>query len=474
MTAPSIRLIEHLLSMKESELTPTLAQSASLALLDNVGCGLYGSRQPWGKIVADLVLSERSTGRATLYGAGEPVAPVRAALANGTATHGFELDDIILGALSHPGAVVAPAALAAAECVRATGTRLLLGLIAGYEAMARVGRALGAEHNNRGFHTTGIAGPVAAAVAAGVVMQLPMERLLSAIGIASSSASGIKAFTQGSGGMVKRMHAGRAAEAGLLACELARRGFTGPAQAVDGKFGLLEVIGGSGARAGFLDEDLGRSLAITQVWVKVYPCCGLIHSTAHALEALKQRHQISADQVREIRVCTSRRALDQNGDPEPREPMTAQYSIPYCAGVSIAKDPKDPDAYAERNLWDPAVRKIAALTKLEVDEEMDRQYPAHFGARVEMTLADGRAAHIKILDPHGTPADPCSPAEVEAKFRRLASAGKEPAAIERIIAETRSLASAASLAGFSQALRSGDLDAVETGVALPKERAGAA
>ncbi len=91
--------------------------------------------------------------------------------------------------------------------------------------MARVGAALGHDHNNRGFHTTGIAGPVASAVAAGIVMGLPVETMLSAVGTACSSASGIKAFTQGTGGMVKRMHAGRAAESGMLACDLARRGF---------------------------------------------------------------------------------------------------------------------------------------------------------------------------------------------------------------------------------------------------------
>ena len=150
MTSPSVRLVEYLVFMARAELSPELAQSATLALLDTIGCGLYGSRQEWGRIVRDLVLSEHTHGNATLYGSDKPVAPVHAALANGTATHGFELDDIILGALTHPGAVVVPAALAVAEQNGASGIRLLMGLVAGYEMMARVGRALGAEHNNRG------------------------------------------------------------------------------------------------------------------------------------------------------------------------------------------------------------------------------------------------------------------------------------------------------------------------------------
>jgi len=274
------------------ELPPQLAASARTALIDNLGCGLFGATREWGRMITDHVREEGSRGRATVYGGSETIAPARAALANGTCTHGFELDDIIMGALAHPGAVVVPAALAAAESTQADGHALLRAIVAGYEVMARVGAALGHDHNNRGFHTTGIAGPVAAAVAAGMVMDLPLDALHSAVGTACSSASGLKAFTQGTGGMVKRMHAGRAAESGVLACELARRGFAGPQAGVDGRFGLLEVIGGAHVYPERLDEALGKDFAVNRVWIKAYACCGLIHSTMHALEHLKAAHAI--------------------------------------------------------------------------------------------------------------------------------------------------------------------------------------
>ena len=180
MASPSIRLVEYLACLAATDLRDDLAQSATLALLDTIGCGLYGANQRWGRIIGDLVLS---------------------------------------------------AALAAAEQYGASGSRLITALVAGYEMTDRLSLALGAEHNTRGFHTTGVAGAVAATVAVGIVMGFDASQLHTAIGIACSSASGIKAFTQGSGGMVKRMHAGRAAEAGVLACELTRRGFTGPTAA---------------------------------------------------------------------------------------------------------------------------------------------------------------------------------------------------------------------------------------------------
>jgi len=453
MSSPSLRLIDFLLGLDERELAPVLMEHAMLALLDNVACGLYGAIQEWGRIVNDFVLAEGGEGRATLYGSSRAVASGRAALANGTSTHGFELDDIVQGALTHAGAVVVPAALATAEAHQASGPRLLLGIIAGYEMAARLGLALGAGHNNKGFHTTGVAGPVASAIATGIVMKLPKTQVISAIGIACSAASGIKAFTQGTGGMVKRMHAGHAAEAGVVACELAKRVFTGPAQAIDGRFGLLEVIGGNDTRPDALDAKLGESFAITQVWVKAYPCCGLIHSTSNALELLKREHGLTTGNVREIRILTGRRAVTQNGDPDPRESMAAQYSLQYSAGVAIAKEARDPVAYAQENLFDHDVRTVAGRTRLEVDDEMDRLYPAHFAARALVTTTDGRALERTVIDPHGTPADPCTAEEIEAKFTRLASQVKKPDTVERIRSAARELVAATGLGVFSQALR---------------------
>lgn len=457
MTTSATRFTAYVTSLAERDLTAGLAKNATMALLDNIACGLYGARRPWGRMIVDLVKSEQSRGRATLYGEVEPVAPVRAALANGTSTHGFELDDVFLGALSHPGAVVVPAALAAAETEGASGSRLLLALVAGYETMWRVARALNTAHNHRGFHTTGVAGPIAATVAAGVVMGFEAKQLDSAIGIAASSASGLKAFTQGTGGMVKRMHPGRAAEAGVLACELARRGFTGPQQAIDGRYGLLEVFEGPSARPQLLDEELGKSFAINHVHVKVWPCCSLLHSAVQALESLKREHGLSPAQVRHIRINTSRRVIAQNADPDPRESMAAQYSLPFCAGAALAGDAQDPVTFEPQNLGDANARALMGRTELVEDAEIDGQYPFHFGAKVEVALVSGQVLRAAVLDPHGTPADPCAADEIEARFRRLTATVKTVDAAERIIAAARNLKEAPSLDELSSALRDGDL-----------------
>ena len=446
-------MVEHLLQLPVRVLEGRLGECATLALLDTMGCGLYGSQQPWGKILSDQIREEASQGKASLWGAACCVAPSRAALANGTASHGFELDDIIQGALVHPGACVIPAALAVAEQSGASGERLLRGIIAGYEVMSRVGWALGAEHNTRGYHTTGVAGPIAATVAAGLVLQMDVESILSAIGVACSSAGGIKAFTQGTGGMVKRMHAGRAAETGVLSCQLVQRGFTGPLSAVDGHFGLLEVIGGADRNPSALTADLGRDYAIEKVWVKAYPCCGLIHSVSHAIESIKKQTAFAPEDIEKIIVSTSQRAVEHNGEPNPQEAMSAQYSIPYCAGVAAVKNPRDPAGFDAEGLKDPRVRRVAALTQLQIDEKMDALYPAHFAARVEIQFTQARQMQCTVIDPHGTAADACDRAEIEAKFRLLAKPVQSAPRIEQMLLAVSQLQGCPNTADLSAALQ---------------------
>ncbi len=450
----SARMVEFLLSLTLEALPQNVLREARIRLLDGLGCGLYGARMPWGKIVADVVYEEGSRGAATIYARTNPVAPARAALVNGTATHGIELDDIVPGAHVHPGAVVIPAALATAEQHGASGERLLLGLIAGYEAMARVGRGIG--EAGWGFHITGVAGPIGAAVASGVTQGASFDELMRAVGIACSNAAGIKSFTQGSGGMIKRMHAGRAAESGVLACALARKGFTAPLAALDGRFGLLEVFGGEQARPQALDHGLGEEYAVSRVWTKVYPCCGVLHTTAQALHALRVEHDIDPSAIKSVRVGTNKRAIALNGEIAPKETMAAQYSMPFTAAVALARDPKDPRYYAADALDDKVVCDLARRVELYADPEMEALYP-RYGARAEVRLNDGRTLETKLLDAHGTPEDPCSEGEAKEKFRCLAQMTNSGESIAEVLSLVERLDTLQSVRPLSQALRSGVL-----------------
>lgn len=431
----SRELIEFVHGLKLESLPPDIVTRAKGVLLDSLGCTLFGSLQPWSKIMAAEMLAEGSTGRSTIVGHKQPVAAPAAALCNGTATHGFELDDLLDEAIVHPGAIVVPAALAAAESVDAPGSKLLLGIVAGYEVLNRVGLAAGTEPAHRGFHKTTVIGPVGAAVAAGVILGLKPEQLLSATGLACSTSSGIKSFAAGTGGgMMKRMHCGRAAESGVRMAQLAARDFTGPPTAIDGKFGLLEVYGGKTARPELLTEGLGADWAMTTLFVKVYSCCSWIQGAVQQLVALRGPKPLKPDEIRQVRIGVSSYAAKNNGEPAPVDTMGAQYSFPYCAALALAGDPTDPGMYLDKEIGNPGRRALARRVELYTDEQMEAAYPKHYGSRIELTLVNGERRTSFVLDPHGFPADPVTGPERIEKFTRLASHAKPAARVSEIAA----------------------------------------
>jgi len=425
-TAPvptnALQLIEFTHALAEQPLPEAIARQARRCLLDNIGCGLFGASQPWTRIMLAEVQADATQGSCSAYGVEATMAAAAAALTNGTAIHGFELDDVIPAALVHPGTVIVPAVLAAGEAADGSGARVLAAIVAGYEAMARISLALGLEPSQRGFHKTGVVGPIAAAIAAGVTLRLTVPQMQSAVGLAGSMASGIKAFAGGGGGgMVKRMHAGRAAEAGVRAAQLAKRGFTGPSNALDGHLGLLEVFAGASAQPTQLTAGLGAHWYIDDVWMKVYPICGWIQGVTQLLLDLRGSAPLAARQVNKVVVATSAFAVKHNGNAAPQDEMEAQYSIPYCAALALTGDPADPNAFDLAAIGDPDKRDIARRVHLEVDAESDAAYPARFGSRITLELANGETRRAFTLDPHGTAADPLDNDELEGKFRRLAS-----------------------------------------------------
>jgi 2-methylcitrate dehydratase PrpD len=292
---------------------------------------------------------------------------------------------------------------------------------------------LGTEPARKGFHTTSLVAPIACAVAAGKVMSLSLDQLLSAAGLACSAASGIKSFAAGhGGGMVKRLHLGRSAEAGVRMAQLASRGFLGPPFGLDSRFGLLEVFGGAGAQADKMTRDLGQAWAIGDVWFKVFPICGWIQSVVQLVVELRGGRPVAAEAVSAIEVGVSRYAAQNNGEAAPVDTMGAQYSIPYCVAAALLGDPRDPAWFQPDAVNDPITRKLAGKVTIVIDPAVEAVYPAKFGARVKLTLADGTVSERMVLECHGTPSDPCSNQEQLDKFRLLAGTRLSAAAVTEL------------------------------------------
>ena len=450
MNTHSHDLFEFVSDFRTREAPPALLHAASNRLMDTLGCALYGGGQEWTQILLRTV--SHCQGRATAFGGKTMLPAESAALCNGTAAHGFELDDVLTDALAHPGAVVVPAVLAVAEEENIGGLDVLKAIVAGYEVMGRLGRALGPQASGRGWHLTCVAGPSASAVAVGVLLGFNTEQFTNAVGIACASAGGNKAFSV-SGGMVKRLHAGLASRAGILAARLVQSGFTGPSGALDGQFGLLDVIAGTSKRPEMLNSALGEEFEVVNTSVKIYPCCAVLQSTLEAVMKLRREHGIVKDNVKALRVGSSERAVTQNNERAPTDVMAAQYSLPFCAALAMQDDPIDPRLYTKESLKDPRIKSFMDKITMYVDDEIHASYPQSMGARVSFELVDGQVVEEAIVDAHGTASAPCTDIELEQKFRRLAGLAVGDAAAARLLVAIADLKKGGSIKALSRALQ---------------------
>lgn len=392
---------------------------ATDAVLDTVGAMVYGAEQPWTKAAHAHALATGGGGASTVIGAGASTAPAMAAFANGCAGHAFELDDVHEEAISHPGAVVVPAALALAEERGSSGRDLLEAVLVGYEAMGRAGIAVGpSSHMLGGFHPTSMSGVFGSAAAAGRLLGFDADQLNHAFGVAVSLASGTMEFAA-SGGMAKRMHAGRAAEGGLLAAALVANGFEGAADGLAGTYGFANVFTDA-PQLHLLTEGLGERWMSDELTIKPYAACSDIHPMIQAAAELRAEYGFGGEDVVRVEAWGPTKAATQNSMDGTVSVMAAQYSAEFNIAAAILADPGDPDTYTPERIADPALATLQAkVVSVESAPEFDETYAWKMGGRLRIELTDGRTLDRTVHGQKGSMHAPLSPAELDAKFAKL-------------------------------------------------------
>lgn len=412
-------------------------------LLDSVGCAIYGSVQAHCRAVVEVVGSMAGRPEAAVFGTRVRTSAAHAALANGMLISGFEMDDV--GVYTHPGACVVAAAFAAAEREGGVdGARLLAAVVAGYEVTIRIAECVGpVSELEIGWHTPPFHGAIGAAACAGRVMALDPPHMREAISIAADMAGG-GLMSARYGADVKRLHCGRAAEAGVLAALLARRGFTGTPDVLErDPWGYCSTISYTGAGRRNYDlakitDDLGsRFVGLERVAIKSYPIGGDQHSVVHNIDTLKRQHGIRSDVVDRVTIGVTRFALDNKLRSPAENATTANFSTRYAAAMALAYD-LAPVHQSPRilELWpeaykDPRIRALQSRVVEVVDDALDRRNPYSVDTTVTIRLTDGRefssdTGWVKDAPSHGTIwLQPMGDREVEAKVRQLA-AGRVP------------------------------------------------
>jgi 2-methylcitrate dehydratase PrpD len=303
-----------------------------------------------------------------------------------------------------------------------------------------------------GFYPTGTSGVFGSAAAAARLLGLSSEKTAHAFGIAGSMASGIVECAE-SGGMVKRMHAGRAAEGGVTAAYLARRGFTGPTTVLEGKFGFCQTFSDKPALDLLLD-GLGTNYKIRETTVKPYACCSDIHPVIDALLEIKGKHAFAPSTVKQIVVEGPKKICELNNIDGTTSMMAAQYSVPFIAAIALSEDIRDPAVYQDSILSRTDLAALQRKVEMQVDEEFDRLFPKRIAARVTVTLDDGRKLVATNRGAVGSIHNPMSQAQIEAKFMALAGpilpdeTADEVMRLIRNIEDNRSIAPLTSLLRF--------------------------
>ena len=417
---------------------------AALHLVDWLGCALAGSTSEPYRIARAVFAGSR--GAAPLIGGGR-ASRQDAAYLNGIPGNVLEMDDIHRRAILHPGPTVMPAVLAALD--RDTPPGLLLdSIVRGYEAVIRIGRALGPAHYAM-FHNTATAGPFGAVAGAACMLGLDRAALVAALGNAGTVAAGLWQCRH-EPVMTKQLHCAHAAQAGYLAAALARGGFSGPKSLLDGRQGFFAALCKDGDPPAVVSGSDGDWL-IHEVSFKPWPACRHAHPVIDAVRLAKPR--IGKRRITAIAIETYRDAITFCDRPDPKSVIDAKFSLQHAAAVALLRETPvladfDPPAITDRKL-----ATLRALTLVKAAEPFAGRYPGRFGAGVEITLADGDRVAAHVDDALGDPENPLAETALIAKARTLMTfAGVSPGAAARLIKATLGLPTARTAAPFRSAI----------------------
>jgi len=404
-------LCRFLAGLNEDSLSSQTWDDMPYKLLDWAGCAVGALDRANSRTALGLLLEEGGNPQCSAIGLPNKTSMSGAAFTNGVLGHVLEYDDVNKIAITHPGAPVIPAVLAAAEAHCRTYRDFAVGVVAGYEAMIRIGAALNPSHYEH-WHTTGTCGAFAAAAAASVVKGYSADQIEQAMGIAATTAAGLTCVF---GTDAKLVTVGNAARNGLLATELAGRGMTGPVGILDGAR--------SYPAATCREEDFstlvpqpGDPLCIEDSYYKMHASCGHTHSALDALQELLAQHCFIDSDVKQITIHVYRKALDLTGVFQVENESKAKFSMPFCAAAMIICGQVTLREFEEDVLHSPQVEALAAKIRVIEDPAYTSNYPTLRTERVEVTLNDRTL--IKELDlPNGKP----SKQFLENKFNSLAA-----------------------------------------------------
>lgn len=430
MPTASQALAQYATSLKYEQIPSEVVERAKDCIIDTVAACVLGAHMPWTQIVIEYAKRNSAPGGSNVLGLDTKLRAPFACLCNGAAAHAFELDALCEPSVGmHPSAALGVPGLAVAQGRKKSGKALIEAFVAGFETLYRIGQATHHSPEKLGFHAPGVMGVYGVATVVAKLFDETPEQMAHAYGIAGSMSSGLMEFSQ-SGGLVKRLHLGRAAEGGFLAAALARDGFTGPSQVLEGKFGSLNTFCRD-AEPGYMSKDLGVVWHTMKTKFKRFACHANAQVPVSLVLDLKAKHGISGDDVASMSLEVNGKTLSHHNIPEPADLAMAQYSVPFSTALALYFDPTDPWIFCDKNVQDPRVR---ALSKGATLARMAGSSEVGMHTHVTLQLKNGQTVSAEGDNFKGTPTMPLTRGELLEKFLKLTAHRSRPKA-ERLFSQ---------------------------------------
>ena len=398
------------------------ADVARIGLIDCIATMIAGARDPAPQLLRKAL--NPAGGEATLYFTGERSPAPEAAWINGTAGHALDYDDVA-SLRGHPSTVLVPAILAEGEALGASGRAMLAAYVAGYETWAELAWRDPGHHHRKGWHPTGIFGPIGAAAACASLRRLDADGATRALALAASQSSGTMANF---GTMTKPFHAGRSAHAGVMSARLAELGFTASLDALEHPQGFLSAVSPTGE----VDREtpaqgLGSNWRITKyrLGIKKYPACYCTHRALDTMLKLLACHPLGPEQIERITVSISDTHALILRNHEPQTGLAAKFSMEFAMAASVIARRAGLAEYTDAFVQRPEVQKLMRRVQVETNQNYDPEVSgASVYDQVRVDLADGGiVTSEKVARAKGHADRPLSEDELFEKFRICLDAG---------------------------------------------------
>lgn len=439
---PSQVLASFAAQLEWSDIPDLVIRKTEDLLVDWFGSAVAGKNAKAVEIIAQFAQTMGpSSGQSEILLNRKLTSPYFAAMCNAAASHVVEQDDLHNSSVFHPATVIFSPALAVAQSLGVSGREFLVAVIAGYEVGIRIGEFMGRSHYKI-FHTTGTVGSLAAAAAVGRLLKLSPEQMLHAFGSAGTQAAGLWEFLKDAADS-KQLHTAHAAGTGLMSAYLAKDGFTGAQQILEGKQGMAAGMS-TDADLSKLNAGLHQRWATLETSFKFHASCRHTHPAADALLQVMQTNHLQFTDLAHITTHVHQGAIDVLGAvTDPKTVHQSKFSMGTVLAIVAKYGHAGLDEF-ENHFLDPEICQLRDNVSMQLDPQVDQAYPQRWIGKVSVKTHAGAEFHGQLDEPKGDPGNTLTRSEIESKAIRLAlfSKGASESEMQSIIAQLWQIAHA--------------------------------